>query len=193
MNQSWHGRDVCHWTGAWWAMARLISRRKLVYYTIVVTSFCWVLGTVSFFLFQSLEVSIDVKRRTSDSHPSSQRPKWNVQHDRLAKETDQRVGEQYIPNETKKARINLIYQQISNKGISASKGSQKKLEQITANYERYPSGVKLKGPGARGEGVTVPESRKDDEDEGFEQHSFNRVASDMISVHRTLQDHRNSR
>ena len=148
---------------------------------------------MSFFLFQSLEVSIDLKRRTSDSHPSSQRPKWNVQHDRFAKETDQRAGEQYIPNETKKARINLIYQQISNKGISASKGSQKKLEQITANYERYPSGVKLKGPGARGEGVTVAESRKDDEDEGFEQHSFNRVASDMISVHRTLQDHRNSR
>lgn len=172
-------------------MVRLISRRKLVYYTIVVTSFCWVLGTVSFFLMQSLEVNIEVKRRTSDGYLPLQRPKWNVQHDQLAKETDQKAGKHRIPNETKKG-INLIFKHSSNKEISTSNKPQKKLELITANYERFPPGAKLKGPGARGEGVTVPESRKDDEDEGFEQHSFNRVASDMISLHRTLRDDRRS-
>ena len=63
---------------------------------------------------------------------------------------------------------------------------------ITANYERFPPGAKLKGPGAGGAGISVPASRKAEEDEGFDQHSFNRVASDMISFHRKLRDHRNS-
>lgn len=171
-------------------MARLISRRRLIYYTIVVTSVCWILGTASFFLIQSLEVSIEVKRRTSDDYLPLQRPKWNVQRDQPAKETDKRAGEYGIPNATKKDIIKPINQQSSNEDISTLKKSQKKIVLITANYERHPPGAKLKGPGAGGDGVTVPASRKDDEDEGFDQHSFNRVASDMISVHRTLRDHR---
>lgn len=171
-------------------MARLISRRRLIYYTIVVTSICWILGTVSFFLIQSLEVSIEVKRRTSDDYSPLQRPKWNVQRDQPAKETDKRPVEYGIPNTTKKDIINPINKQSSKEDISTLKKSQKKIVLITANYEKYPPGAKLKGPGAGGEGVTVPASRKDDEDEGFDQHSFNRVASDMISVHRKLSDHR---
>ena len=171
-------------------MARLISRRRLIYYTIVVTSICWILGTVSFFLIQSLEVSIEVKRRTSDDYSPLQRPKWNVQRDQPAKETDKRPVEYGIPNATKKDIINPINKQSSKEDISTLKKSQKKIVSITANYEKYPPGAKLKGPGAGGEGVTVPASRKDDEDEGFDQHSFNRVASDMISVHRKLSDHR---
>lgn len=171
-------------------MARLISRRRLIYYTIVVTSICWILGTVSFFLIQSLEVSIEVKRRTSDDYSPLQRPKWNVQRDQPAKETDKRPVEYGIPNTTKKHIINPINKQSSKEDISTLKKSQKKIVLITANYEKYPPGAKLKGPGAGGEGVTVPASRKDDEDEGFDQHSFNRVASDMISVHRKLSDHR---
>lgn len=171
-------------------MARLISRRRLIYYTIVVTSICWILGTVSFFLIQSLEVSIEVKRRTSNDYFPLQRPKWNVHRDQPAKETDKRPVEYGIPNATKKDIINLINKQSSNENIRTLKKSQKEVVLITANYEKYPPGAKLKGPGAGGEGVTVPASRKDDEDEGFDQHSFNRVASDMISMHRTLRDHR---
>ncbi|KAJ7381274.1 Polypeptide N-acetylgalactosaminyltransferase 1 [Desmophyllum pertusum] len=174
-------------------MARLISRRRLVYYTIVVTSVCWILGTVSFFLIQSLEVSIEVKRRTSDDYlPIQSRTIWNVQRDQPTHETDkrgQRASEQGIPIATEKD-IQPIIKQSSNNDISTSKKSQNKLKLITANYEKFPPEAKLKGPGAGGEGVTVPASRKDDEDEGFDQHSFNRVASDMISVHRTLTDHR---
>lgn len=160
-----------------------------MYYTIVVTSVCWILGTVSFFLIQSLEVSIEVKRRTSDNYFPIQRPKWNIQREQPAHNTDKRVGQHGIPNATKKD-IKPIIKQSFNKEISTLKKSERKFELITANYERYPPGAKLKGPGAGGEGVTVPASRKDDEDEGFDQHSFNRVASDMISVHRTLRDHR---
>lgn len=160
-----------------------------MYYTIVVTSVCWILGTVSFFLIQSLEVSIEVKRRTSDNYLPIQRSKWNIQRDQPARGTDKRAGEHAIPNATKKD-IQPIIKQSSNNDINTVKKSERKLELITANYERYPPGAKLKGPGAGGEGVTVPASRKDDEDEGFDQHSFNRVASDMISMHRTLRDHR---
>ena len=160
-----------------------------MYYTIVVTSVCWILGTVSFFLIQSLEVSIEVKRRTSDNYLPIQRSKWNIQRDQPARGTDKRAGEHAIPNATKKD-IQPIIKQSSNNDINTVKKSERKLELITANYERYPPGAKLKGLGAGGEGVTVPASRKDDEDEGFDQHSFNRVASDMISMHRTLRDHR---
>lgn len=163
-----------------------------MYYTIVVTSICWILGTVSFFLIQSLEVSIEVKRRTPDIYLPIKRSKWNDQRaDRPAKEKDNRASEHGIPNTTKKDIRKPIMKQTSNIDFRTLKKSEKKLELITANYERYPPGAKLKGPGAGGEGVTVPASRKDDEDEGFDQHSFNRVASDMISLHRTLGDHRN--
>jgi len=145
---------------------------------------------VSFFLIQSLEVSIEVKRRTSDNYLPLQRTNWNVQRDQPAKETDKRPAEYGIPKATKKDIIKPINKQSSNEGISTLKKSQNEIMLMTANYERYPPGAKLKGPGAGGEGVTVPASRKDDEDEGFDQHSFNRVASDLISMHRTLRDHR---
>lgn len=172
-------------------MARLVSRRRLVYYTIVVTSVCWILGTLSFFLIQSLEVSIEVKRRTPEEPVPLQLPKLNAQHDHFAKETNKRPNEQNNPSETKNHNQPVISTSF-NKADSTSNNPPKKTVLITANYERFPPGAKLKGPGAGGEGVSVPASRKHEEDEGFDQHSFNRVASDMISMHRKLKDHRNT-
>ena len=174
-------------------MARLVSRRRLVYYTIVATSVCWILGTVSFFLIQSLEVGIEVKRRTPEGLVPLQRPELDAQlHlDESVKKPVKRGDEQGNPIDTKKHN-QFVYRRDSNKGASTSNNSPKKTVLITANYERFPRGAKLKGPGAGGEGVSVPASRKHEEDEGFDQHSFNRVASDMISLHRKLQDHRNS-
>lgn len=171
-------------------MARLVSRRRLVYYTIVVTSVCWILGTVSFFLIQSLEVNIEVKRRTPGEIVPLQIPKLNAHHDQSAKETDKRGDQHDKPSEAKKSNQPVIRTSY-NKDASTAKNSPKKTVFITANYERFPPGAKLKGPGTGGEGVTVPASRKHEEDKGFDQHSFNRVASDMISFHRKLRDNRN--
>ena len=148
---------------------------------------------MSFFLIQSLEVGIEVTRRTSEGLVPLQRPKLDAQlHlDESAKKSVKRGDEQGNSSDAKKHN-QFVYRTGFDKGASSSKKSPKKTVFITANYERFPRGAKLKGPGAGGEGVSVPASRKDEEDEGFDQHSFNRVASDMISVHRKLRDHRNS-
>ena len=174
-------------------MARIVSRRRLVYYTIVVTSVCWILGTVSFFLIQSLDVNIEIKRRTPEEIAPLQVPKLNAQNDHFTKdsESNKRAIEQSKPSEAKKHKLPVL-RTGSEKDTSASNNSPKKPVFITANYEKFPPGAKLKGPGAGGVGVSVPASRKAEEDEGFDQHSFNRVASDMISIHRKLKDHRNS-
>lgn len=174
-------------------MARLISRRKLVYYTIVVTSVCWILGTISFFLIQSLEVSIDVKRRAPKGLVPAESLTLNafLEQDRFTKKSNKRVDEHDKPTETTKHYQFHIKTSFA-KGVIFSHKFPKKTVFITANYERFPPGVKLKSPGAGGAAVSVPKSRRHEEDEGFDQHSFNLVASDMISLHRKLRDHRNS-
>lgn len=174
-------------------MGRLVSRRRLVYYTVVVTSVCWIFGTVSFFLTQSLEVSIEVKTRTPEELAPLQRPNVDAQlrQNKSAEKSSKRGDKQDKPSETKD-RSQFDIGTGLNKGARISNNSPKRTVFITANYERFPRGTKLKGPGAGGEGVSVPVSRKNEEDEGFDQHSFNRVASDMISLHRKLRDHRNS-
>ena len=172
-------------------MALFHSRRSLVYYTVVATSFCWILGTVSFFLIQSLDVSIEIKRRTPEEILPLQIPKLNAQSVNSVRDSESNRGEPNQPSETKR-RIVPVITTNSEKDTIIPNDSPRKLVFITANYERFPPGAKLKGPGAGGAGISVPASRKAEEDEGFDQHSFNRVASDMISFHRKLRDHRNS-
>lgn len=159
----------------------IISRRRLIYYTIVLTSFFWVFGTVSFFLIQSLEVDIEVKTRSAHYLPL-QTPKWKL-----------RVRNAVLPLADFKSPA-MKEQALYNKTLTTATVGKKvhhaKEIFLTANYENLPKGAKKSGPGAKGEGVTVDEARKDEEDEGYEQHAFNLVASNMISLHRTLEDHR---
>ena len=174
-------------------MARLISRRRLVYYTIVVTSVCWILGTVSFFLIQSLEVSVEVKRRTPEEPVPPRSPKLTaiLEGHQFTTKSNKRGDGHDNPTETTSHKHSPIKTDFKKEAI-ISRTPPKKTVFITANYERFPPGVKLKGPGAGGAAVTVPKSRRHEEVEGFDQHSFNRVASDMISLHRKLRDHRNT-
>ena len=161
----------------------LVSRRRLVYYTILLTSFFWVFGTVSFFLIQSLEVNIEVKpRHSADSLPLQTAPKSNLRVRNAMPVAD------FKPPAKDNSPQRLIH---SKPPSTPAKEFPRKPEVfVTANYENLPGGASKSGPGARGEGVTVDAARKDEEDEGFEQHAFNLVASDMMSLHRTLKDYR---
>ena len=141
---------------------------------------------MTFFLIQSLEVSIEGKRSTDDNLPM-QTPKWKLGGADQAFEVKYKKASEHDRPAVTKDNPGII-----NKDATSEK-YQKKIMFFTANYERFPLEANLKGPGAGGDGVTVDPSRKDDEDEGFSQHSFNRVASDMISVHRKLRDYRNKR
>lgn len=160
----------------------IISKRRLIYYTIVVTSFFWVFGTVSFFLIQSLEVNIEVKARSVEYFPL-QTPKWKIRVGNVA--VSPAEYRRPAENDSQVYNVKLLT-------TATVANTVKKTRQIfvTANYENFPPGVKLKGPGAKGEGVTVDVAMKDEEDEGYEQHAFNLVASNMISIHRTLEDYR---
>ena len=45
-------------------------------------------------------------------------------------------------------------------------------------------------PGDNGRAVIIPDSRKDESKEKFKIHQFNLVASEMMSLNRTLPDYR---
>ena len=61
---------------------------------------------------------------------------------------------------------------------------------IAATYDRTLKRNHL-GLGEGGRGVSVPYFQKKAEKAGYTQHAFNRVASDMISLQRGLQNYRN--
>lgn len=163
----------------------MISRRRVIYYTILTTSLFWIFGTVAFFFLQSLEVNIEVKRRRQVEYLS--KPNWNI---RL---NDEKLLPPPLPS-PKKLSIDIIKDDKKIKKVvqkeEKSSPKPRKVIYSVAEYEKYPTGIKLDGPGDEGEGVTVNPKFKKKEDEGYELHSFNLVASDMMSLHRRLPDYR---
>lgn len=166
----------------------MISQRRVIYYTILTTSFFWIFGTIAFFFLQSLEVNIEVKRRRQVEYLS--KPNWNIKlgdvhppplpsPEKLHLQIDNRIENRTEP---------IAQLQVDNKKSSPKP---RKIIYAVANYENYPPGVKLDGPGDDGEGVTVSSKLKKKESDGFELHQFNLVASDMMSLHRRLPDYRN--
>ena len=160
----------------------MLSRRRLIYYTIVLTSFFWIFGTLTFFVLQSLEVNIEVKRRSVEYFPL-QKPRWNFKVDnfvafplRSPPSVDDGVAQD---NNT------LIIEK------KATFRKQKKAVLVSANYESDPREARdLNGPGELGEAVTVDPELKEEEEKGYELHAFNLAASNIISLHRSLKDHR---
>ena len=59
-----------------------------------------------------------------------------------------------------------------------------------ANYDITPEG-KDTGLGEKGTGVIVPFLQMTAQKSGYKQHGFNLVASDRISLQRSLKDYRN--
>ena len=74
--------------------------------------------------------------------------------------------------------------------IGKVKGNVEGGETRKANYEHMMVKRNPLLPGELGRGVTLEENEKDKEKRGFDLHAFNMVASDKISVHRSLQDYR---
>jgi hypothetical protein len=158
----------------------MVSRRRLIYYTILLTSFFWVFGTITFLFLQSLEVNIEVKRRSQVEYFALNKPNWNIKVDRL----------DLTPPPAIPAPKEILQKKKSVKELKPPPKLPKKIIYALAEYDNHPPGVKLDGPGDEGEGVTVSSKLKKKEDEGYEMHSFNLVASDMMSLHRRLPDYR---
>lgn len=59
-----------------------------------------------------------------------------------------------------------------------------------ANYEHMVVKRNPLLPGELGRGVTIDDHEKEKEKRGFDLHAFNMLASDKISIHRSLQDYR---
>lgn len=162
----------------------MISRRRLIYYTILTTSLFWICGTIAFFFLQSLEVNIEVKRRRQVEYLS--KPNWNI---KLRNVNPPPLPEPVRLHVHKQLKKENRTDPIKKKEQPSPKP--RKVIYSISNYEKYPPGVKLDGPGDEGEGVTVDPKFKKKEDAGFELHSFNLLASDMMSLHRRLPDYRN--
>lgn len=161
----------------------MLSRRRLIYYTIVLTSVFWIIGTLSFLLLQSLEVNIEVKRRSVEYFPL-QKPRWNFRLDNF-------IALPLRSNRITDQKPEIIEKSIITSKKETERRGSKKIVLVTANYEKYPPGVDHpNGPGEMGEAVTVEPELKEREDAGYELHAFNLEASNKISLHRTLGDHR---
>ncbi len=63
---------------------------------------------------------------------------------------------------------------------------------VVANYDKTPTGGHLL-PGEGGYAVRVPYNKKKLEEQGYKEHAFNKAASDMISVERSLRNYRNKK
>ncbi len=61
---------------------------------------------------------------------------------------------------------------------------------IIASYDATPRNHHF-SPGEGGLGVQVPYFQKKTEEQGYKEHAFNKAASDMISVQRSLKNYRN--
>ncbi|KXJ10581.1 Polypeptide N-acetylgalactosaminyltransferase 3 [Exaiptasia diaphana] len=164
----------------------MISRRRVVYYTILITSLFWIFGTVAFFFLQSLEVNIEVKRRRQVEYLS--KPNWNI------KLNDEKLLPPPLPPPgklSKDIKDDKKIEKTVKKDEEKPSPKPRKVVYSLAEYDNYPPGVKLDGPGDGGEGVTVNPKFKKKEEDGYDLHSFNLVASDMMSLHRRLPDYRN--
>lgn len=155
---------------------KMVSRRRLIYYTILLTSFFWIFGTITFLFLQSLEVNIEVKRKRQVEYFN--KPNWNIRMNRLDLSPPPIPAPKESPPKRKKVEEKSAFK------------APKKVIYASAEYEHYPPGAKLDGPGDGGEGVTVSSKLKKKEDEGYDLHSFNLVASNMMSIHRRLPDYR---
>ena len=64
------------------------------------------------------------------------------------------------------------------------------LRSWTANYEKIPETSDPKGPGEYGTEVKVNNTFLKEVEEGYKEHGFNILASDIMSLHRRLPDNR---
>lgn len=94
--------------------------------------------------------------------------------------------------------LSLIYNQLTQEPHSVRRKSKYFVFKDTiegnvtrnANYDMTPEG-KSAGLGEKGAGVVVPFFQMTAQESGYKQHGFNLAASDMISLQRSLKDHRN--
>jgi len=157
------------------------SRRK-IYYTVVITSLIWICGTVTFMFLDDIEITVALKRKVIESKAFSYSTSNRIFSDNNNND---------LPSEDGNAESNQYGAEATNIGkVDKIEGGSSDYRK--ASYEHMVVKRNPLLPGELGRGVTLEENEKDKEKRGFDLHAFNMVASDKISVHRSLQDYRAS-
>jgi len=158
------------------------SRRK-IYFTVVITSLIWICGTVTFMFLDDIEITVALKRKVIESKAFSYSTSNRIFSDSNNNDlptVDTNTDSNVRDDSNIEEKLDKL-----NDGISSSN-----KETRLANYEHMVVKRNPLLPGELGRGVSLEESEKDKEKRGFDLHAFNMVASDKISVHRSLQDYR---
>jgi len=142
------------------------SRRRIIYYTIVATSLLWICGTVTFLFLDDIEVTVQVKRKLADQTRA------------IAKDFSK-----VIEHVTTSLPRKKVPPEITDDIFDG-------LSERLADYEHVLVKRDPSLPGEGGKGVVLSGADKEKEKRGYDLHAFNMMASDRISIHRSLKDYR---
>lgn len=147
------------------------SKRRVIYLTVLTTSLLWISGTVLVIFLEDIEVTVAVKRKFAEDVISFSKPVYGNS------KQQENIGSpiKFEPNLNGTDKLDFY-------------GNTDRY----ADYEHKLVYRDPSLPGEMGRGYDVPDEEKEKEKEGYEKHAFNQYVSDMISIHRSLEDFRNA-
>ena len=147
------------------------SKRRVIYLTVLTTSLLWISGTVLVIFLEDIEVTVVVKRKFAEDVISFSKPVYGNS------KQQENIGSpiKFEPNLNGTDKLDFY-------------GNTDRY----ADYEHKLVHRDPSLPGEMGRGYDVPDEEKEKEKEGYEKHAFNQYVSDMISIHRSLEDFRNA-
>ena len=167
----------------------MYSRRHRLSYISIACVFCLWLLALAILHAKDVQVAFVAKRNSRQYQTNGVEDEWRVVEKRLSsKDKDiHRMGIM-LQNKIQKEKLSFPAPP-----LRKTRSSRHQFMSRLANYETLIGNRNHRLPGEIGQGVTINGSvaEKAKEKAGYEQHAFNQLVSDRISVFRTLQDYRN--